>query len=571
MAMFAFRSAAGRRYARGAVFLLALSCACLPALPQDAHQAALNTPVSGPYKISGTVVNSVSGEPLRRASVAVLTEEDSHTVESVLSDNEGRFALPGLAAAKYQLTASKRGFRTAFYDEHDDYSTAVVTGADQNTSGITFRLTPGAVLHGQVTGDGGDPVEGARVMLFRRPQGHKTGERIAHADTATTDDTGAYEFGNLAAGEYLVAVTAEPWYSLHRSSRSSGGSSGAAPANESVAALDVTYPVTYFDSTTDESSATPITLAAGATEQANIDLHAVPALHLFVQSPSKQDGSIARPELRQSIFGAEVSTESLGAFDGRTSDSSAAGTVEFTGVAPGHYELVQGDPPRMVEIDATANQQIDPSVGTPTVDVSGSLKSASGSALPPDITVTIEPVNGERRRDAMPAGAARGFFRYSSVPPGKWTVSAFASGRRLAVISTTAGNRTRAGNVLTVGDQPLQIVLTVSPGDMRIDGFARKDGKGFAGAMVVLVPKDLNACNELARRDQSDSDGSFSLRDAAPGQYTVVAIQDGWNLDWSRPDVIRRFLPKGTAVTVTVMDTPAKVVALKDAVAVQSP
>ena len=573
MAMLALSSAARRCSAGGAVLLLALSCNCRPALPQAAHQAALNAPVSGPYKISGTVVNAVSGEPLRRALVAVLTEEDSHTVESTLSDNEGRFTLTALAAAKYQLTASKRGFRTAFYDEHDDYSTAIVTGADQDTSAITFRLTPGAILRGEVTGDGGDPVEGARVMLFRRPQGHKTGERIAHADTATTDDTGAYEFGNLAAGDYLVAVTAEPWFSLHRSfgawRGASGTSPGASPANESAAALDVTYPVTYFDSTTDESSATPITITAGATELANIDLHAVPALHLFVQSPSKQDGSIARPELRQSIFGADVSTESLGSFDGRSSDGSAPGTVEFTGVAPGHYELAQGDPPRTIEIDATSNQQIDPSVGTPTVEVSGSIKSASGSALPPDITVTIEPVDGERRRDAMPVGAARGFFRYSSVSPGKFAVSAFASGRRLAVISITSGNRTHAGNSLAVGDQPLQIVLTVSPGDMRVDGFARKDGKGFAGAMVVLVPRDLNACDELARRDQSDSDGSFSLRDAAPGQYTVVAIEDGWNLDWSRPEVIRRFLPRGTSVTV--VDTPAKVLTLEGAVQVQSP
>ncbi|MGB6686290.1 MAG: carboxypeptidase-like regulatory domain-containing protein [Terracidiphilus sp.] len=568
MAMSVLNYAASRRSARRTVLLLALSCVVRAALPQAAQPAVPKTYAPGPYKISGTVVNAVSGEPLRRASVAVLDEEDSHAIESVVSDNEGRFALTGLAAAKYQLTASKRGFRTAFFDEHDDYSTAVVTGADQDTSEITFRLTPGAVLHGQVTGDGGDPVEGARVMLFRRPQGHKTGQRIAHVDSATTDDTGAYEFGNLSAGEYLVAVTAEPWYSLHRSIGGSGGASsgsaGAKPADESVAALDVTYPVTYFDSTADESSASPISLTAGATEQANIGLHAVPALHLFVQTPSKQDESIARPELRQSIFGADVSAESLGTLDG-----SAAGTVEFTGVAPGHYELAQGDPPRTLEIDATANQQVDPSVGTPTVEVSGSLKSASGSALPPDITVTIEPAEGERHRDAMPVGAPRGFFRYSSVPPGKWTFSAFASGRRLAVISTTVGNRTRAGNVLMVGDQPLQIVLTVSPGDMRVEGFARKDGKGFAGAMVVLVPKDLNACDELARRDQSDSDGSFSLRDAAPGQYTVVAIEDGWNLDWSRPDVIRRFLPRGAAVTV--MDTPAKAVTLENAVQVQSP
>ena len=74
-------------------------------------------------------------------------EKNSHTIAAVESDSEGRFALDQLPAAKYQLTASKRGFRTAFYNEHDEYNSAVVTGPDQDTSSITFRLVPGAVLN----------------------------------------------------------------------------------------------------------------------------------------------------------------------------------------------------------------------------------------------------------------------------------------------------------------------------------------------------------------------------------------------------------------------------------------
>jgi hypothetical protein len=554
-----------------------LSMRAIAAIPRHAAQmvllaflpicaAAQTAPVApaspaGPYRISGTVINAVSGEPIRHASVAVLSEDDSHAVESVLTDGEGHFLLSGLAATKFQLTASKRGFRSAFYDEHDEYSTAIVTGKDQDTSGFTFRLAPGAVLRGEVTGDGGDPVESARVMLFRRPHGHKLGERIGQIDTATTDDTGSYEFSNLPAGDYLVAVMAEPWYALHRAS---GGAAGGRPAGDGAAPLDVVYPVTFFDSTTDEASATPITLPEGGAEQANISLHAVPALHLFVQTPRRQDGSIARPELRQSIFGAQVSAESMGLFDGMHT-----GNVEFTGVAPGHYELAQGDPPRIVELDATANQQVDPSVGTPTVEVSGTLKSALGAALPAEITVSLEPFDGERRPDTMGANAARGSFRFAAVPPGKWIVGVQAAGSRLPVIGLTAGNRTQGGNLLTVGDRAMQITLTVSQGAMRVDGFARKDGKGFAGAMVVLVPKDLAASRELVRRDQSDSDGSFSLRDVAPGQYTIVAIQDGWDLDWEQPAVIGRYLRRGTAVTV--VDTSGKLMTVTEAVQVQSP
>lgn len=542
------------------MLLTALVFAAQFAPAQAASERASKAPTTGPYRIAGVAIDALTGEPVRRASVAALDENDSHVIESALSDNEGRFTLAGLPAAKYQLTASKRGYLTAYYDEHDEYSTAIVTGADQDTSALKFRLTPAAILRGQVTGDGGDPVEGARILLFRKPRKPRLGERIAHADSTTTDDTGTYEFGNLAAGDYLVAVTAEPWYSMHRPSKASGSASGDEPA----AALDVSYPVTYFDSTTDEASATVIPIVAGEAEQANIGLHAVPSLHLSVQPARRQDGSLARPELRQMIFGMDLSSESMGPFD-----LSPNAEAEFTGVAPGRYELAQGDPQHTVEIDATADQQVDPTTGTPTVEISGSLKSASGTAIEHDFAVMLQSLDPESHTLTLPTNASGGVFRFPSVPPGKWAVTAFASGRRLAVISLTVGDRTRGGNILNVGDRSLKISATVAAGDMRVEGFTRKDGKGFAGAMVVLVPKDLSAIQELARRDQSDSDGSFSLRDAAPGQYTVVAIEDGWNLDWSRPEVIRRFLPRGTPVTVR--DSATKIQPLAGAVEVQSP
>jgi len=73
----------------------------------------------------------------------------------------------------------------------------------------------------------------------------------------------------------------------------------------------------------------------------------------------------------------------------------------------------------------------------------------------------------------------------------------------------------------------------------------------MSGAMVVLVPKDPESHRDLFRRDQSDQDGSFSLRSVIPGSYTIVAIENGWDLDWSRPGVIAQYARHGQAVTVT--------------------
>ena len=172
-------------------------------------------------------------------------------MQSTETDAEGRFALEHIAAGKYPLTASRRGYSTGFYDEHEEYNSAIVTGPDQDTSHLVFRLTPSAVLRGVVTGDGGDPAENASVILFKRERGSAAGggaDEIRQADGAMTDDTGAYEFSNLGPGEYYVAVVTSPWYAMHAPSRRNA-------ANEE-SPLDVAYPVTFFDSTTDEASAT---------------------------------------------------------------------------------------------------------------------------------------------------------------------------------------------------------------------------------------------------------------------------------------------------------------------------
>ena len=64
--------------------------------------------------------------------------------------------------------------------------------------------------------------------------------------------------------------------------------------------------------------------------------------------------------------------------------------------------------------------------------------------------------------------------------------------------------------------------------------------------MVVLVPRDPEINRDLFRRDQSDLDGTFTLQNVVPGTYTVLAIDNGWDLDWSQPGVIAATSPTGT-------------------------
>jgi hypothetical protein len=77
------------------VCALTLLLVCLQAFPQTAL-----------YRIAGTVLNAATGEPVPRVTVAVLSASDHQPVALVVTGNDGRFAVEGLAAAKYELTAS---------------------------------------------------------------------------------------------------------------------------------------------------------------------------------------------------------------------------------------------------------------------------------------------------------------------------------------------------------------------------------------------------------------------------------------------------------------------------------
>jgi uncharacterized surface anchored protein len=511
------------------------------------------------YRVAGTVVNATSGEPVRGAAVALLTVEDSHVVASTESGDDGRFAMDGLSAAKYQLTASKRGYSTGLYNQHWEYNSAVVTGPGQDTGKLVFKLSPAGVIYGVVTGDGGDPVEGASVMLYEKPHRHVPGEKTLLLQTVQTDDTGAYEFANLEPGDYLVGVKAKPWYAMSRNS-----SDTPAQETDAEAALDVAYPVTFFDSTTDDSSAATVTLATGAREEADVSLHAVQAVRIAVPAPQKANGSFAAPTLQATAFGNELPLDDPQVME----PAPGGGVMILSGVAPGRYELTEGDPPRLVELDANSSQQVDAAAGVPTQTVSGKVETVSGAAFTGRGFLELESADG-RGPVIQPAAIEGSSFKFDSVPAGSWIVEAIGQDTQLPVLAIASrGARAQAGNRITVEDKPLALNLIVSAGNTRLEGIAQKKGKSLAGAMVILVPKDLAEIAELARRDQSDSDGTFALLNVAPGDYTLLAIEDAWGMDWFDPAVISRYLPQGMAVTVK--DKSEKTLHLAQPVEVQA-
>ena len=97
-------------------------------LPQGLARAQASPQSSGKYSISGMVVSAATGQPLDRADVTLQTPNQGSLVAETTTGQDGRFVFEHLAAAKYSLQASRRGYIGAAYDEHEGFSTAIVTG-----------------------------------------------------------------------------------------------------------------------------------------------------------------------------------------------------------------------------------------------------------------------------------------------------------------------------------------------------------------------------------------------------------------------------------------------------------
>ena len=544
------------RIVRGILALLAVPVAVMGAQAPPVAWSA------GSYSISGTVVSAGSGAPLNGADVTLTTDGENGTqVAEVVTGEDGGFHFDGLAAGKYSVQAAHRGYILGGYEDHEGYFTAIVTGPGLESRGIRLALMPYGAIDGVVTEDGGGPVPGAQVALFR--QDESQGEsRIVNAGQEITDDSGSYEFSQLRPGVYYVDVSATPWYAFH-SLPKNGDNWGDEESAQAASPLDVAYPLTFYPNATDSASATPIRLAAGDHAAINFSLHAVPAIHLQIRVPipSGQRRGVATPMIAQQVFGTQqMEGTPISIFS--QSDNSIS--FDYSSLAPGQYVVEEGGRGE-VPVDLAANRIIDAPGGNAGVEVTGKLANLTGGALPEGLMVWLHSVSGAPERTSSRV-ERDGTFALHEVVPGTYTVQLGGDAGTPVVVQMAASGAEVRGNRVTVGSDAVLLAATISSGSATVNGFARRGGKGVGGTMVVLAPDDANASVEMFRRDQSDSDGSFSLPNVVPGKYTLVAIDNGWGLEWAKREVMASYLAHGLKV---VVPANAKTMQLPDAVGVQ--
>src|SRR5580693_2856386 len=497
------------------------------------------------FRIAGTIVNAIGGNPLARARVTIVDAKNRQKAQWMITSDDGRFDFKQVNPGKYSLQGAKRGFIPAFYDEHEGFSTAIVTGAGLDTEHLVLRLDPSAMLSGKILDELGEPVRQATVSLYRENRQVGVG-RIIKFRVSVTDDQGGYEFSPLDAGSYFISATAKPWYALH--TVSSGEASAGNLPSAVDQSLDVAYAITYYGDATEPDDATPIPVRGGDHLQADIHLNPVPALHLIFHVPENGPNGFTMPMLQKPSFDGMEMIQSDGM------QQVSPGVFEMTGVAPGRYSVRTPEAGRGAEaneVDITTNgQELDMSTAQRASTVKATIQVLGEATLPPQIEVALR--NSKMRIVAWQEMDTKGEVVFQDLAPGKYDVLAGSRPKAYSVVQISSESGVIAGHTLNVtAGASMTITLSLVGGTVNVEGFARRAGKAISGAMVVLVPKNPESNRELFRRDQSDQDGSFLLRSVIPGSYTIVAIENGWDLDWSRPGVIEHYAKQGQTITVT--------------------
>ena len=538
--------------------------------------------------VGGIVRNSATGEPLPRALVQI--EGDANT--GTLTDGDGRFEIPNVAAGPQLFRVIKPGFRSQSYASEESSLQAegpahsvLVTAQTPN---LDFALAPDCAIHGHIQLSTGDPADGIIVTLVKNVV--HFGRAVWEQVTSTkTNGEGNYRFGGLPDGTYALytdpALESEPVVSVVAPGRA-------------ASVIRSGYASTYYPDARDLAGATRIQISRGSQAEANFSLTLEPFYPVTAVDASQSNAPAAGKAARVGNYQATVmdaaghrlpyiaqyddATHSLQAnlpdgtyvmvvrsfsapgvieFDGNSSKrfsdfrgrpSMLAGSVEFT--VAGHpvtgLRFPLGPPAQaIVHLRLVHSADSPATVLNDTANlVNLSLDSASGA--PQNMGESVWSM--ENGPDAITFTAQ----------PGSYWLTAYVQHRGLCAGSFSAGS-------FNLAREPLALSLASSPPPMELE--LRDDCGTLALSLpatlsvfapgeepnyTVYVVPDFDSVQSLPPMTMHPSSGpTLNLDSLTPGSYHVYTFSSPVHLEFRNPAAMAALSNAGQQVTVSAGTT----------------
>jgi hypothetical protein len=499
------------------------------------------------YSVAGTVLDAVTGEPIRKALVQINAQQS----RTSFTDGDGRFQFEGIPAGIASLTCQKPGY----FDEqamHTTMATTVQVGP--NARPAVVMLTPEAVITGKVTTTAGVPLEHVSISLnyidIRDGRRHWESKGISN-----TDEDGRFRFANLLPGTYYV------------------GAGPLTPLTESLFDIDskpkTGYSSVFYPGVPELASASPIQLNAGQQAETNFSLNEVPVYSV--------SGTISGYAPNQGV-GIQLLNQSGSVLPVGVQFSSENGRFDVKGLPAGSYvlkALSQSAPNQPIRTEASLNVasnifNLRLTLG-PAISIPVSVRTEAGVAaerpptaisrlsLPgPPLSLRLlasEPGMGDFY-STLEGPPGQQTLQLSNLDPGRYTVEVIPQGSWY-VQSAEYGqtNLLTDDLVLTAGAPALPIEVVLRNDGASITGTVTpRNGADVPATVVAIQERGNKATPKIAyyfpRQNTTAGPGEFVITPLAPGDYLVLAFDHADSIEYSNPEVLQNYLSQAAHVTV---------------------
>ncbi|MBM3760620.1 MAG: carboxypeptidase regulatory-like domain-containing protein [Acidobacteria bacterium] len=525
-----------------------------------------------PGRITGKVLNAVTSEPVRKATVTLQpagTQQGPgggggifpfggmRSGMSAATDNAGNFVFENVAPGSYRVSGDKTGFiKNNFSGRAGSNGNRVDVAAGSEKADVVVRLVPQGIVSGRILDEDGEPMEGVGVSLIR-PQMVMAQRRFMGQGGNQTNDKGEFRINNVAPGKYYVVVQRMVM--------------GGAPIQQ--AGEEFSYPRLFFPGVESLDQAQRIDVGPGQEFSAvqmtmrKARVYRVRGRVDGIQSSGdaaagnrgRRGGGGMVVMLRPDGGGNEMLMGPGGFGPGMGAGQVRAdGTFELASVTPGAYRLVvsnfgDGRPRIHGSLKlSVGNNNVEGVVVTPMTPVSfqGNVIVEGDKAAVNLKSVRIQ-ANSDMSLNQPIEVAEDGTFKFTDLSPEKvrFSVSGAAS-TYLKAINIGGQDVKDAGiDLSSSGGGNIEVVLSTKVA--KVDGNVEKQKQDDAPGTVIIAKVgpagELISLNMNARVEDS---GRFSLVSLPPGEYKLFAVEEVDLTTASDPEFLKKFEERAASVRI---------------------
>ncbi len=468
----------------------------------------LPLPAQTPEKatLDGTVVNSVTGEPVRKAS---LTLEPTAKGEPLAATAglDGKFLFAEVPAGVYRLIVSKEGFAGTTIGAKSGppgLREPITLAAGDRKAAYSVKLTPLGVITGRVLDTDGDAIRGIPVAALTYHYTSK-GREFREVRTATTNDLGQFRIFDLNPGKYFVRTSPRN------------------PMRVRVERDDAQFYMSqYYPGVPEARGASMIEVQPGR-EASGIEFSLPKTRYANIS------GRIHVPEGATNVSIGLMSASDTGTSTSTISLESQESKFQLIGVAPGALHVIgsyvvhglrhSASVPVQVMYDDISGIELNP---IPPMDVPGSVQidGATTTKLS-DVRITLEGPGRsitavvEDQGRLLFRGVEAGVYR---IDPGSYS-ALYLKSAQWGTADVTAGEIDLRNGLPPRSD--ITVVLSAEGGE--VTGAVHDDEQKPTSATVALVPTSGYRSPPFFKFATVQDSGAFTIRGIAPGSYKIYA------------------------------------------------